>query len=103
VIAGGAKLGRPWTNVQHYKRWMEKIGFKDVVEKSFYWPTSQWARGEYFKDIAMLHQENTLRGLEALSLKVMGSIGWSAEEVQVFLTDVRSDVKNTSIHAFLPM
>lgn len=50
---------------------MEEIGFEDVIEKSFYWPTSLWARGKYFNDIVMLCQETILRGLEALSLKVM--------------------------------
>ena len=39
-IEGSAKLGRPWTNVVHYKRWMEEIGFEDVVEVTFYMPTN---------------------------------------------------------------
>jgi hypothetical protein len=103
VIAGSAKLGRPWTNAQYYKRWMEEIGFEDVVEKSFSWPTSAWAKGKYFKDLAMYFQEDTLSGLEALSLKVIGILGWSVEEIQILLADVRNDVRNTSIHAFLPM
>lgn len=103
VITGAAKLGRPWTNVQHYKRWMEESGFDDVVEESFYWPTSAWAKGKYFKDISMYFQEDTLKGLEGLSLKAMRALGWSVEEIQAFLADVRSDVNNTSIHAFLPM
>lgn len=103
VVAGSAKLGRPWTNVQHYKRWMEEVGFEDVVEKSFSWPTSPWAKGKYFKEIALYFQENTLTGLEALSLKVIGILGWSVEEIQILLADVRNDVRNTSIHAFLPM
>jgi hypothetical protein len=103
VLTGAAKLGRPWTNVQHYKRWMEESGFDDVVEESFYWPTSAWAKGKYFKDISMYFQEDTLKGLEGLSLKAMRALGWSVEEIQAFLADVRSDVNNTSIHAFLPM
>jgi hypothetical protein len=103
LIAGGAKSGRAWTNVQHYKRFMEDIGFEDVVEKSFYWPLSPWAKGSYYKNISVLVQENALVGIEAMSLKVIGSLGWSAEEIQVLLADVRNDIKNTSIHCFALM
>lgn len=103
VTAGAAKSGRPWTNVPYYKKWMEEIGFEDVVEKSYYWPTSTWAKGKYFKEVAMYWQEDLLNGLEAISLKVMGVMGWSVEEIQVFLAEVRNDIKNTSMHAFLPM
>jgi hypothetical protein len=103
VVAGGAKLCRPWTNVQHYKQWMEDVGFVDVVEKPFYWPTSAWAKGKYYKEVALYWQEDLLRGLEGISLKAMGSMGWTVEEIQAFLPGVRDDVKNTSIHAFLTM
>lgn len=48
-------------------------------------------------------QEDLLNGLQAISLKVMGIMGWSAEGTQVFLAGVRQDVKDTNIHAYLPM
>jgi hypothetical protein len=82
---------------------MEESGFEDVVERSFYWPTSPWAKGQYYRDIAMIAQEDALSSLEALSLKVIGSIGWSAEEIRNFLIDVRRDIKDISIHCFIPM
>jgi hypothetical protein len=103
VVAGAAKIGRPWTNAQHYKQWMEEIGFQDVVEKKFYWPTNAWAKGEYFKRIALYWQANLLNGLEGISFKVMSAMGWSAEEIQAFLPRVRRDVKDSSIHAYLSM
>jgi SAM-dependent methyltransferase len=103
VTEGAAKSGRPWTNAQYYKRWMEEIGFEDVVEKHFYWPTSPWPKGKYFKQVSLYWQENLLTGIEALSLKVMGVMGWSAEDIRPFLEGVRKDVKDTSIHAYLPM
>lgn len=103
VTEGAAKSGRPWTNVQHYKRWMEELGFEDVVEKKFYWPTSAWAKGEYYKTVAAWWQTDLLAGIEGISLKVMGVMGWEADKVREFLVDVRKDVKDTSIHAYLPM
>ena len=103
VVAGGEKSGRPWTNVQYYKRWMEEAGFEDVVEKLYYWPTSTWAKGKYFKEVSVYFQEDLLSGLDGISLKIMGLMGWSADEIRAFLPGVREDIKNPSIHAFLPM
>jgi SAM-dependent methyltransferase len=103
VVAGAAKAGRPWTNVPHYKRWMEETGFENVVEKTYYLPTSPWPKGRYFKDISMLWQEDMTSGLEGISLKVMGNLGWSVDEIRVFLAAVRDDFKNTNIHCYTPM
>jgi SAM-dependent methyltransferase len=103
ATAGAAKSGRPWTNCQRYKRWMEEIGFEDVVEKKFYWPTSAWAKGAYYKTVGAWWQTDLLQGLEAISLKVFGLMGYDADKTRAFLEDVRKDVKNTDIHAYLSM
>jgi len=50
-MEGSTKAGRPWINVTNYKRWMEELGFEDVVEKTFYWPTNAWAKGRYGKQV----------------------------------------------------
>lgn len=43
-------------------------------------------------------------GLEAISLGLFTRVlGWSREEVDVFLIDVRKDIKNTKIHCYYPM
>jgi hypothetical protein len=103
ITEGAARLGRPWTNAQYYKRWMEEIGFEDVVETKYYWPINSWAKGKYYKHISLYAQADFLNGLEGMSLKVLGSMGWSAEEVRVFLVDVRKDIKDTAIHCYCPM
>ncbi|KAK3328064.1 S-adenosyl-L-methionine-dependent methyltransferase [Cercophora scortea] len=101
VIAGAEKTGRSWTNVQHYKRWLEEAGFEDVVERRLYYPTSPWPKGKYYKTIAAYFQEDLLIGLDALSLKVMGALGMSPDEIREFLVDVRKDLHDTSIHGYL--
>lgn len=82
---------------------MEEIGFEDVKEKKFYWPINPWAKGDYFKQLAEYAQPDFLSGLEGMSLKVMGSMGWSAEQVNVFLVGVRDNVRDTRIHCYCPM
>jgi hypothetical protein len=104
VVAGAAKTGRPWTNVQHYKRWIEEIGFENVVEKTYYLPTNPWAKGRYFKDIAVLWHKDITSGLEGISLKVLGNLGWSVDEIHVFLAAVRDDFQepeHSLLHAYI--
>jgi Methyltransferase domain len=104
VAEGARRSGRPWNNTLHYAEWMREIGFEDVVEKNFYWPTSPWAKGEYFKQVAIYFQEDMLNGLEGISMKVLTRfMGWTAEEVKALLVGVKRDFKDRSIHAYLSM
>ena len=87
----------------NYKRWLEEIGFEDVVELNFYMPTNPWAKGKYFKQVGALLRENYLNGLEAMSLRVIGALGWTAEEIREFLVGVKRDVQDPKITAYCPM
>lgn len=84
-------------------KWFEEIGFEDVQEKNFYFPVNAWAKGRYFKQIAVYAQADFLSGLEGLSLKVMGTMGYSAEAVKEMLVDVRRDVCDPDVHCYCPM
>jgi hypothetical protein len=75
VVTGAAESGRAWNNVQHYKRWLEEIGFEDVVEKRFHLPMNAWAKGRYFKQLSLYCQADLLNGLEAMSFRTMGAMG----------------------------
>ena len=101
ILEGARKLGRPWSNPQLYKTWMQEIGFVDVTEKVFTWPISQWSRDQELIDLSRLVQKDFLDGLEGLSLTVlMRGLNWSREQVEVFLTRVRRDVMDTDIHGY---
>lgn len=101
MLEGVSRLGRSWSNAQHYKRYFEEAGFEDVVERRFYWPTSPWAKGAYFKTVAAYFQADMLAGLEAMSLKVLGVLGMTPMEVREFVEEVKRDFRDTSVHAYL--
>ncbi|TVY83001.1 Secondary metabolism regulator [Lachnellula suecica] len=103
IVAGAAKLGRPWTNVKHYKRWMEEIGFEGVTERVFYCPLGVWAEGDHYKDLGMHWQILALAGLEAASSRFLGAAGLSGEEIKTFIEGVKRDMKDPSMHAFVAM
>lgn len=104
IVQGGKNSGRPWTNVPFYKKWMQEIGFEDVVEKHFYWPTSPWPKGKHLKQVALFFQQDMLSGLEGISMKIFTNhLGWTAAEVHDFCADVRNDFKDCNVHAYLPI
>lgn len=82
---------------------MEDIGFEDVVEKKFYWPLNAWPQGKYYKQLSTYAQANFLSGLEGLSLRVMGSAGWSVDNIKAYLEEVRKEVEDTSVHSYVSM
>lgn len=48
--------------------------------------------------------ENISTGLHGLSSAVFTRVlGWSNEELEILLSQVRNDIKNTNIHAYWPM
>lgn len=48
--------------------------------------------------------EKFTTGLQGISLALFTrGLGWTAEELEVFLVDVRKDMKNTTIRAYYPM
>ncbi len=82
---------------------MEEIGFDDVVEKSFYWPIGQWAKGTYYKQIGAIWQADVLNGVEGASLKVLGQLGWTVDEIHAFLVGLKKDIQDPSITCYCPV
>jgi Methyltransferase domain len=104
VVEGAKKLGRDWHCVRHYKRWFEEMGFEDVVERRFCWPMNTWAMGKKMKTMGLWCMLNALEGVNSISLAIMTRVlGKSPEEVESALEEVRSDIKDTSIHSYWPV
>ncbi len=52
----------------------------------------------------MWNLENFISGLSGISMRLFTyGLGWSAEEVEVFLVEVRKDMRDTKIHTWYPM
>lgn len=55
-------------------------------------------------EVGMWCYENITGNLHGLSVALFTrGLGWSPEELEVFLVDVRKDMGNTKIHAWNPM
>ncbi|KAH6675644.1 S-adenosyl-L-methionine-dependent methyltransferase [Halenospora varia] len=104
TIASAATLGTSWKNSGNYTRYFEDAGFVDVVEQHFQWPMNTWPKGTRMKTLGTYWQEDMLRGLEALSMAVLTrGGGMKKEEVLELTAEVRKDIHNKNIHAYLPI
>ncbi|KAM0547770.1 hypothetical protein ACHAPJ_010231 [Fusarium lateritium] len=103
-IEASAKLGRAINLAPKYKNFFEKAGFTDVVERQFKWPINEWPKDKHYKDLGRWSYANINNGLEGLLLALFTRLlGWTADEVQVFCTAMRKELRDRSIHAYIPI
>ncbi|KAK4457559.1 Phosphoethanolamine N-methyltransferase 1 [Cladorrhinum samala] len=103
-IKAGHMIGHSIESAKEYKRQMVEAGFVNVHEKLYKWPINSWARDAKFKEIGMWNEENFCGGIYGLSVALFTrALGWTKEELEVFLVDVRKDLRNKHIHAYWPI
>ncbi|KAF2104273.1 S-adenosyl-L-methionine-dependent methyltransferase [Rhizodiscina lignyota] len=101
MLRAAAALGRPMDVADHYAEWMGKVGFTEVTERQFIWPTNTWPRDPKLKEIGKWNEVNMLQGLAGFSLALMTrGLAWSKDEVDVFVAKVRADMRDRRIHAY---
>lgn len=103
-IEASAKAGRAINLAPKYKTFLEKAGFVDVVEKRFRWPINEWPKDKHYKELGKWSYANINNGLEGLLLGLFTRfLGWSADEVRVFCSAMRKQLRDRSIHAYIPV
>jgi hypothetical protein len=71
------------------------------VERRYQVPSSPWPADERLKMIGAFELHNLLQGLHGFSMRMFTKVfGWSPEQVEVFLVDVRKDLKNMKHHTY---
>jgi len=124
ILEGTVKLGRPCDSAKDYKAQLIEAGFIDVVEVRYKWPQNRWPKDRELKELGELNSslgdfggnsaegtelgmwmhENFSTGLAGLSMAVFTrGLGWSNEELEVFLAEVRKSMKDTNVHGYYPM
>lgn len=82
----------------------EERGFEDVTEHVIKLPVNTWPKDKRLKLLGAWEMENLLSSLEGMVMRIFQkALGWTAEEVLVFLVDVRKDIKNRNLHGYWPL
>jgi len=104
MLQASHNLKRPLDSAKSYASQLAEAGFVNVVEKKFKWPQNPWPRDPRFKEMGMWTLENIAGGLQGLSMALFTrGLGWSADELEVFLAGVRKDMRDRKIHVYYEM
>jgi hypothetical protein len=80
---------------------MLDAGFKDVEEHVLKLPVSIWPKNKRLKNVRLFELVNMDEGLGSRSIIFFTrALKWAPQEVELFLIDVRKDVKNSRIHSY---
>ncbi|KAI9799607.1 MAG: hypothetical protein M1833_003922 [Piccolia ochrophora] len=97
----GNKFGKSPSSPKLLKGLMEDVGFVDVEEHVLKLPVGPWPKDERLKKVGMFEMMNMLEGVGALSMMLFTrALGWSREKVELFLVDVRNNVKDRTVHSY---
>ncbi len=100
-LKASIKLGRPVNSATKYKAQFEAAGFVDVVQTEFRWPINQWPKGKKEKELGGLDEGKFLECVKWRKYFLFyEGLGWTDQEVEAFLVDVRKDIKNPAIHGY---
>ena len=97
----GRKFGTDPSSPKNLKRLMEETGFIDVEEHILKLPVGTWPKKPRLKNVGVFERANMVEGISGLSLMLFTrELGWTREEVEVFLVDVRKESCDRNIHAW---
>lgn len=97
IVQGAQSQGISVTGFSEMKNLMTARGFVNIEEKRFIWPLGTWAKGRHHRNLGILLKQNFLMVVEALALRPLSHLGWSQEEIQVLLAEVRRELQDNSV------
>ncbi|KAF7954589.1 hypothetical protein EAE96_005709 [Botrytis aclada] len=101
LLEGSIMAGRDLDSAVTCREKLEKRGFQGVNQTIYRCPGNRWPKDAKAKELGMWNQENLTSGLMGISVAIFTRLlGWSVDELEVFLVDVRREMKDTSIHAY---
>ncbi|KAI1751502.1 S-adenosyl-L-methionine-dependent methyltransferase [Xylaria castorea] len=101
---GVKKLGTTVYYPLEYKRLLTEAGFKNVTERKYAVPVNAWPPGKQLQRIGSMMALNINTILEPMSLPVFtGVLGWSPDALESLLTEVRKEIADVRMHAFMTL
>ncbi|RGP69230.1 mrna 3 -end-processing yth1 [Fusarium longipes] len=101
-VEGGRKIGRPFTVFEDgiQRKAMQEAGFVDIEEKVFKNPIGGWPKDPEARSIGEFTQAALEQDGKGTVLHMATALGWSEEEVTVFMSHFRREIRSPKIHAY---
>ncbi|KAI1445715.1 S-adenosyl-L-methionine-dependent methyltransferase [Annulohypoxylon stygium] len=90
-------------SVENYARWLREAGFMNVKEVKMKAPLGTWPTDPHQKKVGLYNRNMIYDGLHGFTIRPFThGLGWTPEEVEVYLIDVRKAILNSEAHIYLP-
>jgi hypothetical protein len=103
-IACSERAGRSLKTQETMRGAIEKAGFVETQEKYIRIPLGPWPKDEVLKEVGQLHYLHWMAAMEGWAMWLLTKFGaptpWKSDEVQVYLSRVRAELKNPRMHAY---
>jgi hypothetical protein len=124
IVTAAANIGRAANSAESFLPQLKEAGFEDPVVFKSRWPTNKWPKDAHMKELGMFsplfppmgvccwwswwvgmwNNENLSRDVSGLSLGVFThGLGWTGDQVEAYLVNVRKEMNDTKIHSYYPM
>ncbi|RMJ02383.1 hypothetical protein CDV36_015346 [Fusarium kuroshium] len=104
LLEGTAKFGKSLECAVNWKEKLEAAGFTDVQQDIRKLPIGSWPKDPKLKEMGRFQGIQQVQAVESYSPRVFSTVlGWEEEEVQAFVAKVRKDLRDPSIHLYLPI
>jgi len=83
------------------EQWFKDIGFVNIKHRLVKLPWGFWPKDPALKDVGIWNLQQMLNGLEAYAMRPFCDVlGWTEQEVLVFMSSVRKELKNPNVHGY---
>ncbi|KKY19808.1 putative methyltransferase domain-containing protein [Diplodia seriata] len=104
VHEAAAKCGIDTMASDKFSQQLRDQGFETITEQVVKWAVGAWPKGQKQKMLGRWTLENLGRGLQGISVALLTKVlGWSREEVDLFLIDVRQNMGDRKRHFYWQM
>ncbi|KAH7129389.1 S-adenosyl-L-methionine-dependent methyltransferase [Dactylonectria estremocensis] len=104
ILESSEKFGKPIDCAHKWKEVVERVGFVDVHEEVRKIPIGPWPKDPALKEIGKCQLVQSSQAIESYTPKLFGDLlGWSTEEIEVMIAQAKNELKDRSIHLYLPV
>ncbi|KAI2467281.1 S-adenosyl-L-methionine-dependent methyltransferase [Annulohypoxylon bovei var. microspora] len=90
-------------SVENYARWLTEAGFINVKEIKLKAPLGTWPTDPHQAKVGLYNRNMIYDGLHGFTIRpYTHGLGWTPEEVEVYLVDVRKAILKSEAHIYLP-
>ncbi len=101
IKSSSEMYGTPSDDPLRWKGWFEARGLEMVTETVLKVPSNPWPKDQRLKLVGAFEMDNLLTNLDGMVMRLFKkSFGWTTEQVDDLLSQVRKDIRNFHYHTY---